>query len=115
MTRPFLPYGHQVVDDADIAAVVDALKSDWLTTGPAVASFEAALAAATDARHAVVCNSGTAALYLAMRALQLQPGDAVVMPAITFVATASAAVLADLDVIILRRRSKFRLDGCRAD
>ena len=99
MTRPFLHYGHQVVDDADIAAVVDVLKSDWLTTGPAVAGFEAALAASTGAGHAVVCNSGTAALYLAMRALQLQPGDAVVIPAITFVATASAAVLAGLDVV----------------
>jgi UDP-4-amino-4,6-dideoxy-N-acetyl-beta-L-altrosamine transaminase len=99
MTRPFLPYGHQVIDDADIAAVVDALKSDWLTTGPAVAGFETALCAATGAAHAVVCNSGTAALYLAMRSLGLQPGDAVVVPAMTFVATASAAVLAGLDVV----------------
>jgi UDP-4-amino-4,6-dideoxy-N-acetyl-beta-L-altrosamine transaminase len=99
MTRPFLHYGHQVVDDADIAAVVDALKSDWLTTGPAVAGFEAALATATGAGHAVVCNSGTAALYLAMCALQLESGDAVIIPAITFVATASAAVLAGLGVV----------------
>jgi UDP-4-amino-4,6-dideoxy-N-acetyl-beta-L-altrosamine transaminase len=99
MSRPFLHYGHQVIDEADIAAVVDVLKSDWLTTGPTVAAFEAALADVTGARHAVVCNSGTAALYLAMRALQFQPGDAVLVPAITFVATASAAVLAGLDVV----------------
>jgi UDP-4-amino-4,6-dideoxy-N-acetyl-beta-L-altrosamine transaminase len=99
MSTALLHYGHQVIDDADIAAVVDALKSDWLTTGPAVGRFEAALAAVTGARHAVVCNSGTAALYLAWRALRLEPGDAVVVPAITFVATASAAVLAGLEVI----------------
>lgn len=99
MSQPFLSYGRQVIDDADVEAVVAALKSDWLTTGPAVGAFEAALAEATGARHAVVCNSGTAALYLAMRALPLEPGDAVLVPAITFVATASAAILAGLDVV----------------
>jgi UDP-4-amino-4,6-dideoxy-N-acetyl-beta-L-altrosamine transaminase len=99
MSRPFLHYGHQAIDEADIAAVVDVLKSDWLTTGPAVTAFETALADMTGARHAVVCNSGTAALYLAIRALQLQSSNAVIVPAITFVATASAAVLAGLDVV----------------
>jgi UDP-4-amino-4,6-dideoxy-N-acetyl-beta-L-altrosamine transaminase len=98
MSRSFLHYGHQVIDEADIAAVVDVLKSDWLTTGPAVAAFEEALVGVTGARHAVVCNSGTAALYLAMRALPHQPGDTVIVPAMTFVATASAAVLAGFDV-----------------
>lgn len=99
MSAPFLSYGRQVVDDFDVEAVVAALKSDWLTTGPAIAEFEAALSKATGARHAVVCNSGTAALYLAMRALPLEPGDAIVVPAMTFVATASAAVLAGLGVV----------------
>jgi UDP-4-amino-4,6-dideoxy-N-acetyl-beta-L-altrosamine transaminase len=99
MTQRFLHYGHQVIDAADIAAVVDVLKSDWLTTGPAVAAFEATLASATGARHAVVCNSGTAALYLAIRALPRRPGDAVIVPTMTFVATASAAVLAGFDVV----------------
>jgi UDP-4-amino-4,6-dideoxy-N-acetyl-beta-L-altrosamine transaminase len=95
----FLPYGRQAVDDEDIAAVTEALRSDWLTTGPAVTKFETALAEAVGANDAVVCNSGTAALYLAARALQLQPGDAVIVPAITFVATANAAVLAGLEVV----------------
>ncbi len=99
MNRPFLHYGHQVIDDSDIAAVVAVLKSSWLTTGPEIAAFEGALAAATGARHAVVCNSGTAALYLAMRASRLEPGDAVIVPAITFVATASAVILAGIDVV----------------
>jgi UDP-4-amino-4,6-dideoxy-N-acetyl-beta-L-altrosamine transaminase len=95
----FLPYGRHAVDDEDIAAVTEVLRSDWLTTGPAVAKFETALAQAVGANDAVVCNSGTAALYLAARASQLEPGDAVVVPAITFVATANAAVLAGLEVV----------------
>jgi UDP-4-amino-4,6-dideoxy-N-acetyl-beta-L-altrosamine transaminase len=95
----FLPYGRQVVDDEDIAAVSEVLRGDWLTTGPAVSKFEAALAEAVGADDAVVCSSGTAALYLAARAAHLQPGDAVVVPAITFVATANAAVLAGLEVV----------------
>lgn len=99
MNRPFLHYGHQAIDDADIAAVVDVLQSDWLTTGPAVAAFEEALVGVTGARHAVVCNSGTAALYLAMRGLSRQAGDAVIVPAMTFAATASTAILAGFDVI----------------
>lgn len=97
--QPFLSYGRHLVEEDDIAAVVDVLRGDWLTTGPAVERFEAALAQAVGSDHAVVCNSGTAALYLAARASDLQPGDAVIVPAITFVATASANVLAGLDVV----------------
>ena len=95
----FLPYGRQAVDDEDIAAVTEVLRSDWLTTGPAVGKFETALAEAVGANDAVACNSGTAALYLAARASELQPGDVVVVPTITFVATANAAVLAGLEVV----------------
>lgn len=94
-----LPYGRQTIDDDDIAAVCAVLRSDWLTTGPLVDAFEAELAKSVGARYAVVCNSGTAALYLAMRASGLQPGDAVIVPAITFVASASANVLAGFEVV----------------
>ena len=59
---PFLPYGRQVIEDDDIAAVTAALQSDYLTTGPLVGKFEAALSAAVRAEHAVVCSNGTAAL-----------------------------------------------------
>jgi len=86
----FLPYGRQTIDDDDIAAVVAALKSDFLTTGPRVEAFEAALCEATGAKHAVVCNSGTAALHLAAIALGLTTDDQVIVPALTFVATANA-------------------------
>ncbi len=100
----FLPYGRQVIEEDDIAAVVEALKGDLLTTGPYVARFEAALAKTVSAKHAVVCANGTAALHMAARALNLGPGTTVVVPAITFLATASAPhmngagiVFADVD------------------
>ena len=94
----FLQYGRQHIDEDDIAAVVDVLRGDWLTTGPAVERFEEALAKEVGAQHAVVCNSGTAALYLAIRAAGLKAGDCVIVPTMTFVATASACILADVEV-----------------
>ncbi len=87
-----LPYGRQSIDDADVAAVVAALRSDWLTTGPRVAEFETAFAAATGARHAVAVSSGTAALHAAMAALEIGPGDEVIVPALTFAASSNAVV-----------------------
>lgn len=103
-----LPYGRQWIDEDDIAAVVEALRSDWLTTGPRVASFEEALAAATGTRAAVAVSSGTAALHLAMLALGIGPGDEVIVPTLTFAASANAVaycggtpVLADVDAATL--------------
>lgn len=95
----FLPYGRHQIDDDDIAAVVDALKSDYLTTGPRVAAFEQALAGATGARHAIACTNGTAALHLVARALNLGPGTVSVVPAVTFLATANAVRLNGGDVV----------------
>jgi UDP-4-amino-4,6-dideoxy-N-acetyl-beta-L-altrosamine transaminase len=102
--QPFLPYGRQVIEDDDIAAVTEALRADLLTTGPRVEAFEQAFAEQVGARHAVTCANGTAALHLTMLALDLQPGEAVIVPAVTFVATANAArfqggeaVFADVD------------------
>ncbi|MBB3267934.1 UDP-4-amino-4,6-dideoxy-N-acetyl-beta-L-altrosamine transaminase [Azospirillum sp. OGB3] len=88
---PFLPYGRQDIDQADIDAVTAVLRGDWLTQGPAVDAFERALRERTGAAHAVACANGTAALHLATLALGLGPGDAVVVPAVTFLATANAA------------------------
>lgn len=87
-----LPYAHQDVSEADIAAVAEALRSDWLTTGPRVPAFEAELAATTGARHAIAFSSGTAALHGALASLDLAPGDEVVTTPLTFVATANAAL-----------------------
>jgi UDP-4-amino-4,6-dideoxy-N-acetyl-beta-L-altrosamine transaminase len=95
----FLPYGRQWIFDEDRAAVDRALRSDWLTQGPEVEGFEAALAAKVGAKHAVACANGTAALYLAYLALDLTPLDAVIAPSITFLATASAAKSAGATVV----------------
>jgi perosamine synthetase len=89
---PFIPYGRQQIDQEDIDAVVEALRSPWLTTGPRVPQFENAFAAMCGAREAVAVNSGTAALHTAVHALGIGPGDEVIVPAITFVATANAVV-----------------------
>ncbi|PGH59337.1 UDP-4-amino-4,6-dideoxy-N-acetyl-beta-L-altrosamine transaminase [Azospirillum palustre] len=95
---PFLPYGRQSVDEEDIAAVAAVLRGDWLTQGPAVSAFERALAARVGAVDAVACANGTAALRLAYAALGIGPGDAVVVPSNTFLATASAARHAGAEV-----------------
>jgi UDP-4-amino-4,6-dideoxy-N-acetyl-beta-L-altrosamine transaminase len=95
----FLPYGRQVIDDDDIAAVVEALRGDLLTTGPAVGRFEALLANTVGAKHAVVCANGTAALHMAARALGLGPGSKIVVPSITFLATASAPHMNGAEIV----------------
>lgn len=87
-----IPYGRQKIDRDDVAAVARVLKSDWLTTGPMVDEFEQALARYVGARHGVAVSNGTAALHVAMLALGIGPGDEVIVPPITFVATANAVV-----------------------
>ena len=90
--RPgLLPYGRQAIDEDDIAAVVEVLRSDWLTCGPAVDRFETELAATCGARHAVAVCNGTAALHLALRAAGVGSGDRVLTSANTFLASANAA------------------------
>ncbi|MDA8162361.1 MAG: UDP-4-amino-4,6-dideoxy-N-acetyl-beta-L-altrosamine transaminase [Desulfobacteraceae bacterium] len=88
----FIPYGRQLIDEEDIKAVGEVLRSDWLTTGPMVGRFEQAVCAFTGARFCVAVSSGTAALHATMSAIGIGPGDEVIVPAITFVATANAVV-----------------------
>lgn len=87
-----IPYGRQTIDDDDIRAVVQVLRSDWLTQGPQVDEFENALTAAGGSRYAVVFCNGSAALQAAYSAAGLTEGDEIVTSPITFVATANAAV-----------------------
>src|SRR5262249_15034329 len=87
-----LPYGHQWIEADDIDAVASVLRSDWLTTGPAVEGFERAFAEAVGAPHAVAVSSGTAALHAAVHALGIGRGDEVIVPAITFAASANVVV-----------------------
>jgi len=100
----YLPYGRQSVEEDDVAAVLAVLRSDWLTTGPKVAEFEKALAAFTGTAHAVAVSNGTAALHAIMAALRVGPGDEVIVPAISFVASSNCVlyqgatpVFADVD------------------
>jgi perosamine synthetase len=88
----FLPYGRQSIDEADIQAVVEVLRSDWLTTGPKVAEFEEACAARVGVAHAVSFSSGTAALHAAAFAAGLQAGDEAVVTPMTFAATANCVL-----------------------
>jgi perosamine synthetase len=87
-----LPYGRQSVDEADIAAVVEVLRSDWLTTGPKVAEFEEAFASRVGAAHAVSFSSGTAALHGAAFAAGLKAGDEAITTPLTFAATANCVL-----------------------
>ncbi len=96
---PFLPYGRHGIDDDDLAAVEKVLRGEFLTTGPAVAAFERALAEAVGAPGAVACSSGTAALHLAAMSMGLGPSDAAIVPAITFLATATAIRLTGAEVL----------------
>lgn len=94
-----LPYGRQSIEDDDIAAVAEALRADFLTTGPTVDAFEQAFADTVGARHAVACANGTAALHLAMLALKVEPGEVVIAPSTTFLATANCARYVGADVV----------------
>lgn len=87
-----IPYGKQCIDEKDIQAVVDVLRSDWLTTGPKIEQLEKDFADFVGAKYAVAVNSGTAALHAAMFALGIGPGDEVIVPAMTFIATANCVV-----------------------
>ena len=87
--QPVLPYGRQTITEADIAAVVEVLRSNFLTQGPAVPAFEQAVAAKAGARHGVAVNSATSALHIACLALGLGPGDGLWTSPITFVASAN--------------------------
>lgn len=98
--RRIIPYGRQEVDEDDIAAVVEVLRGDWLTTGPAVTAFEQAFADFVGASHAAAVINGTAALHVAMLAAGVGPGDEVIVPTFTFAASANAARYVGADVVL---------------
>ena len=87
-----LPYGRQLIGEDDIQAVVDVLRSDWLTTGPKVGEFEEAFAAQVGAKYAVSFSSGTAALHGAAFAAGLKPGDEAITTPMTFATTANCVL-----------------------
>ena len=95
-----IPYGKQSIDDSDLQAVAEALKSDFLTTGPLVARFENEIENVTGA-PSVVVSSGTAALHAAYAAIGVQQGDEVITPPITFVATQATAALLGAKIVFV--------------
>ena len=92
-----IPYSRQCIDEKDIEAVVSVLRSGWLTTGPKVAEFEKAINDFVGAKHAVAVSSGTAALHCAMYAIDIGPGDEVIVPAMIFVGQKMQAVASELE------------------
>lgn len=97
-------YGHQYIDEADIQAVVEVMRSEWLTCGPKIPELEQKLCGLTGAKYAVVCANGTAALHMAAMAAGVKAGDEVITTPITFAASANCAlycgarpVFADID------------------
>src|SRR5262245_65552852 len=90
MSFPEIPLFDLRLEEEDIEAVLDVLRSGWLTMGPKTAEFERAFAAHLNAKHAVAVSSCTAALHLAYLAAGVGPGDEVIVPAMTFTATAAA-------------------------
>ena len=102
----YIPYGHQTIEEDDIQAVANILRGDFITTGPAAAEFEEKTAAYVGAKYAVTVANGTAALHIACLAAGIQEGDEVIVPAITFAASANcvlycgaAPVFADIDPV----------------
>ena len=85
-------YGHQYIDEADIQAVVDVMRSDYLTCGPKITELEQKLCNVTGAKYAVVCSNGTAALHIACLAAGVSAGDEVITTPITFAASANCAL-----------------------
>lgn len=95
----FVPYGRQTIEQEDVDAVAAVLRSDWLTTGPAVERFETEFAEFVGAGHAVAVSNGTAALHLCMLAAGIGPGDEVIVTALTFAASANCARYVGADVV----------------
>src|SRR5574344_2062334 len=94
-----IPYGRQHITAADVQAVVDALRSDYLTQGPAIEAFEKAFATYIGSQYAVAVANGTAALHIAALGLGLKPGDKVITTPITFSASANCVRYCGADVL----------------
>ena len=92
MKPEYIPYGKQTISEEDIQAVVDTLRSDFITTGPKVDEFERKVADFADAKFALAVSSGTAALHCAMFAIGIETGDEVIVPTLTFAASANCVV-----------------------
>ena len=110
-TPPFLPFALPDISEDEIASVVETLRSGWITTGPKTKEFERRFAEATGAPHAVMVNSCTAAMHLALEAIGIKPGDEVIVPTMTFAATAEVVrYLGATPVLVDVRASDHNID-----
>jgi dTDP-4-amino-4,6-dideoxygalactose transaminase len=110
----FLPYNVPLIEDDEIQEVVDTLKSGWLTMGPKTFAFEKLVAEYTGARHAISCNSCTAALHLSLLAAGIGPGDEVITTPYTFAATANVIVHTGAKPVFADvRKDSFNIDPVR--
>src|SRR5208283_4536830 len=103
-----LPFYRPTIEDAEVAEVVESLRSGWITTGPKVAKFEALFRERLRAPEAIAVNSATGGLHLSVAVLDLKPGDEVIVPSLTWTATANVVelsgarpVFADVDAATL--------------
>ena len=111
ITTSFLPFHVPLIEDEEIRAVVEVLRSGWLTTGPRAREFESAFARYTGAKHAVAVNSGTAALHLSLSAIRLHEGDEVILPTMTFAATGEVVLYGKArPVLVDCDRDTFNID-----
>jgi dTDP-4-amino-4,6-dideoxygalactose transaminase len=110
MRDSFLPYCLPFIGEEEIAEVADSLRSGWVTTGPKVQGFEREFAAYAGAKHAVAVNSCTAALHVSLAALGVGPGDEVIVPTLTFCATANVVVHLGATPVIVDVDRNFHID-----
>ncbi len=107
-------YGHQYVDEADVNAVVEVLRSDYLTCGPKIEELEKKLCKITGAKYAVVCSNGTAALHIACMAAGVKEGDEVITTPITFAASANCALYCNAKPVFADINEKtYNIDPAR--
>ena len=93
-----IPYGKQFIDSNDINEVVRILKKDKITTGPYIKSFENKISSFLNCKYSTACNSGTSAIYLALRAIDLKEKENIIMPAMNFVASYNVAKILKANV-----------------
>src|SRR5215510_9318362 len=111
MSSTFIPFHKPAIGEDEIQSVIETLKSGWLTTGPKVKTFEADFGRYVGSSHAVAVNSGTAALHLALDAVGIKEGDEVIVPAMTFAATAEVVLYFNAKPVLVDcERDTFNLD-----
>jgi dTDP-4-amino-4,6-dideoxygalactose transaminase len=106
----FLPYALPSIGEEEIAEVIDCLRSGWITTGPKVKRFEAEFSRWIAAKEAIAVNSCTAGLHIALAAAGVEPGDEVILPSLTFCATANVVVHLGATPILVESKPDFNID-----